>query len=182
MSSSKVITSFGSAFTKPGEPLYHDAEEIGKIIAQKGWSACSGGYFGTMEAISMGAKSMGGKTIGVTVKGWDAMPNRYIDEEIKMPNLMERIVELIGIADAFVIFKGGTGTLVEISVALELMNKKAMKEKMMIFYTDFWSNMIDILKQDSEYLKALIHRNVRFINQPDELNSILVQQDSLQAF
>jgi predicted Rossmann-fold nucleotide-binding protein len=40
-----------------------------------------------------------------------------------MPNLMERIVELIGIADA-VISEGGTGTLVEIATALELMNKK----------------------------------------------------------
>jgi uncharacterized protein (TIGR00730 family) len=172
--SNKVITSFGSAFTKPSEQLYRDAEEIGKIIAKKNWNVCSGGYFGTMEAISMGAKSAGGKTIGVTVKGWDAVTNRYIDEEIKMPNLMERIVELIGIADAFVVFKGGTGTLVEISVALELMNKKAMKEKTMIFYTDFWKGMIDILKQDSDYLKSLIQRNVRFINQPDELNSILV--------
>ena len=86
---------------------------------------------------------------------------------------MERIVELIGIADAFVVFKGGTGTLVEISVALELMNKKAMKEKMMIFYTDFWSNMIEILKLDSEYLGELIQRNVRFINRPGELDELL---------
>lgn len=171
---SKVITSFGSAFTKPGEALYKDAEEIGKIIAKNKWNVCSGGYFGTMEAISMGAKSIGGKTLGVTVKGWDAVPNRYIDEEIRMPNLMERIVELIGIADAFVVFKGGTGTLVEISVALELMNKKAMKEKMMIFYTDFWSNMIEILKLDSEYLRELIKRNVRFINEPAELENPVI--------
>jgi len=169
----KVITSFGTAYLNENEPLYSEIIEIGKHIAEAGYTICSGGYKGSMEAISKGAKSAGGKTIGVTVKGWQAAPNDYIEEIAEMPNLMDRIVELIGIADAYVIFKGGTGTLVEISVALELMNKGSMPEKKMIFFTDFWKNMIEILKQDSPKLKDMINKNIFFIREARELTNIL---------
>ncbi|HJY64993.1 MAG TPA: LOG family protein [Ignavibacteria bacterium] len=171
--SNKIITSFGSGFTKPDDPLYNEIEQIGKVIAEGGWTLCSGGYFGTMEAISKGAKSSGGKTVGITVRGWNAKPNDFIDEEVKMPNLMERIVELIGIADCYIIFKGGTGTLVEISTALELMNKKVIPEKPLIFYTDFWMNVIETLKLDSKNLSELIERNVKFISNYQDISLYL---------
>lgn len=169
----KVITSFGSAFIKDSDPLYSEIELIGKYIAEAGYSVCSGGYYGSMEAISKGAKSVNGSTIGITVKGWNSKPNKYIDEVAEMQNLMGRIVELIGIADSYLIFKGGTGTLVEISVALELMNKRSMPEKKLIFYSDFWKNMIEILKNDSEALKEMINRNVYFINKPEEILTLI---------
>jgi uncharacterized protein (TIGR00725 family) len=170
----RVITSFGSAFIKPDEPLYSEIEQIGEQIAAAGWTVCSGGYYGSMEAISKGAKSAGGKTIGVTVKDWSSIPNKWIDEEIRMTNLMERILKLITIADAYIIFKGGTGTLVEISVTLELMNKKQMPEKPMIFYGKTWNDLCGILKQDSPALKKLIERNIRFIQQPSELSGYII--------
>jgi len=172
-SKNRIITSFGSAFIAKDEPLYTEIESIGKIIAGSGWTVCSGGYYGSMEAISKGAKSGGGKTIGVTVKDWTAKVNEYIDEEVKMRNLMERFVELVGVADEYIIFKGGTGTLVEISIALELMNKKVMGEKTLIFYSKFWQNLIEILKQDSEKLNKLIEKNVKFIESPGEMESLL---------
>lgn len=169
----KVITSFGSAFIKQDDPLYSEIETIGRYIAEAGYSVCTGGYNGSMEAISKGAKQAGGKTTGITVKGWKSEPNIYLDEIAAMPNLMERIVELIGIADAYIIFKGGTGTLVEISVALELMNKRSMPEKKMIFYTDFWKDMIEILKQDSPALNKMIEKNIYFINKPEEIKNLI---------
>ncbi len=172
--SSKIITSFGSAFIKPNEPLYTQAVELGKYIAEAGYTVCSGGYNGTMEAISKGARSAGGKTIGISVKGWENKVNEFIDENIQAENLMERILKLINIADAYIIFKGGTGTLLEISATLELMNKKAISEKKMIFYTDFWKNMIETLRQDSETLNNFIDRNVFFIKEPKEITDLLI--------
>lgn len=171
--SNNTITSFGSAFINQSEPLYSQTEELGKYIAQAGYTVCSGGYNGTMEAISKGAKSTGGHTIGISIKGWSNKVNEFIDENIQAENLMERILKLINIADSYIIFKGGTGTLLEISATLELMNKKAMPEKKMIFYTDFWKSMIEILRQDSEILNNLIDRNVIFINEPKEINKLL---------
>ncbi len=156
----KIITSFGSAFVNPEDVYYKEVTEIGKALAENRYTVCSGGYAGTMEAISKGAKSAGGKTIGVTVSTWSSKPNDYLDEVVKMPNLMERIMELIAIADGYVIFKGGTGTLVELSITLELMNKNSIPEKPIILYGDFWSGVIEILKQDSDKLYGLIERNI----------------------
>jgi len=169
----KTITSFGTAFIEPGEPLYTEITEIGKIIAGAGYTVCSGGYYGSMEAISKGTFVAGGKTIGIGVKGWENKPNQYLGESILAENLMDRILKLINSADIYIIFRGGTGTLLEISAALELMNKKVMPEKKMIFYTDFWKNMISILHQDSGSLKELLNRNIFFIQKPEEILKLI---------
>lgn len=169
----KVITSFGTAFLKADEPLYSEIESIGKFIAGAGMDVCSGGYGGSMEAISKGAKMAGGFVTGITVKVRTEEPNPYVDNNIAADNLMERILKLINIADAYIVFKGGTGTLLEVSAALELMNKKAMPEKFMIFYGGHWKEVITSLKNDSEFLTGLLARNVRFINAPEEIKKIL---------
>lgn len=169
----KVITSFGTAFLKTDDPLYSEIELLGKFIAEAGFNVCSGGYGGSMEAISRGAKQAGGFVTGITVAGRDSLPNVYVDNNIAAKSLMERILQLINIADAYIVFRGGTGTLLEISAALELMNKKAMHEKMMVFYGEHWKEVVASLKNDSVYLSALIERNIRFINDPGDIKQIL---------
>lgn len=169
----KIITVFGSGFTQRDEELYLETVNIGRTIAENSFTVCCGGYGGTMEAVCKGAKSVGGKTIGITVKSWESKPNDFIDENVQMQNLMERLTELIAIGDAYVILKGGTGTLVEISVALEFMFKKTMKEKRLIFYTSFWKPVIDTLKSDSLSLTYLIKRNVCYFKLQEELKGRL---------
>ena len=161
-----IITVFGSAFTSAEDKLYKDAEAIGKLLAENGCAVCSGGHAGIMEAVSKGVKSAGGKTIGITVDTWTKNCNAYIDEEIRMPDLMQRIMKLIELADAYIVFNGGTGTLLELSAVLEFMNKNMMKEKPVILYGEFWKNVIEILKPDSKNLAELIERNVKIVTEP----------------
>ena len=170
----KIITSFGSSLLKPDDVYYNEVFEIGKAIGKSGWTLCCGGYYGTMEAIANGVKSEGGKTIGVTVGSWNKKCNEFIDEEVKMENLMERLMELIGLADAYIVFKGGTGTLVELSVTLELVNQKIIPEKPVFFYGHFWKQVIELLEKDSGNLKNLIEKNVRFFSKSSEISSFLI--------
>lgn len=165
-----IITVFGSAFTKPEDTYYTEVVQIGELLAKKGYSVCSGGYAGIMEAVSKGAKTVKGKTIGITVAGWTAKPNQYLDEVVEMPNLMERIMELITISDGYIVLKGGTGTLTELAITLELMNKKSIPEKPIFIYKGFWNNVLETLKLDSENLKSLINRNIQYFNEPVEIN------------
>ncbi len=169
----KVITIFGSGLLTPDDELYGQTEQIGKLIAENKYIVCSGGYGGVMEAVSKGARSAGGRTYGITVSAWKSIPNEFIDEEIRMPNLMERLTELIALGDAYVVCKGETGTLVEIAMTFELMNKQSMKEKRIIFYTDYWKPIIERLKSGSERISDLINRNVRFVNSIQELEKEL---------
>src|SRR5258708_6026607 len=107
-----IVTGFGSSRPREGDPDYEEARILGRALAKHGFSVCSGGYGGVMEAVSRGAKEAGGKTSGVTAdffKG--AKLNPWIDVEVRRKTWEERLFELIRRADAFVACKGGTGTL-----------------------------------------------------------------------
>ena len=60
------ITVFGGAQPKEGSEAYEEARELGKLLAERGHAVLTGGYMGTMEAVSRGAHEVGGHVIGVT--------------------------------------------------------------------------------------------------------------------
>src|SRR2546425_11075599 len=112
-----IVTVFGSSRPREGDADYEEARVLGRALARHGFSVCTGGYGGVMEAVSRGAKEAGGKTYGVTADFFKtAKLNPWIDLEVRMKTWEERLFELIRCADAFVACKGGTGTLVGLSV------------------------------------------------------------------
>ena len=126
--------------------------KLGRLLAKKGFEIISGGFGGTMEDISKGAKEVGGKTIGVTYYKWKDKsykgPNKYIDEEIKTKDIFERIDVMMKNSDAFVVLPGGTGTLLELAACLEYINKGLSKPKPIIALGDFWKSIADRLSQE----------------------------------
>src|SRR5262249_4491656 len=56
------VTVFGSARTRPGQPDYAQAEEIGRALAQAGYTVITGGGPGDMEAAHTGALHAGRPT------------------------------------------------------------------------------------------------------------------------
>jgi len=58
-----VVTVFGSSQPAPDSPAYAVAERVGRLLGEAGYSVMTGDYFGTMEAVSKGAKSAGAHTI-----------------------------------------------------------------------------------------------------------------------
>ena len=71
----KVITIFGSSRPLPDSEDYQTAFDAGRSLARRGFTVCNGGYAGTMEAASKGAREAGGKTIGVTSTVFSRTPN-----------------------------------------------------------------------------------------------------------
>jgi hypothetical protein len=140
-----VVTIFGSSKPKPGEPAYQLAYDLGKSLAKAGFTVCNGGYGGTMEAGSKGAKDAGGKTIGVTCNIFGRSgPNAFLDDIIETDNLHTRLTKLIDLAGAYIVLPGGSGTLVELSLVWEMVAKKLMNHKPIILMGDFWQPVIEI--------------------------------------
>src|SRR5258707_11934912 len=134
-----IVTVFGSSRPREGDADYEEARILGRALAKHGFSVCSGGYGGVMEAVSRGAKEASGKTYGVTAEFFKtAKLNAWIDAEVRMKSWEERLFELIRRADAFVACKGGTGTLVEIAVVWEMLNKTVMSAKPFAVLGEFW--------------------------------------------
>jgi uncharacterized protein (TIGR00730 family) len=148
MMTSQIITVFGSSRPAEGDPLYRLAYETGRQIAQAGFALCNGGYGGIMEASARGAKEAGGRTIGVTMDVFARRANRWIDQEIRLPNLTERLMKLVEMGDAYVIFKGGTGTLLELAYVWECINKGLMLVKPIVVVGQFWNGVIQTLREE----------------------------------
>jgi len=143
----RVITVFGSSRPKQSDADYGEALALGRALALSGFTVCSGGYGGVMEAASRGAKEAGGATLGVTADFFKRDANRWIDSEIRVNSWQERLFELVQQADGFVACKGGTGTLVELAVVWEMLNKSVIAGKPMVVLGDFWTPILDRVRE-----------------------------------
>jgi uncharacterized protein (TIGR00725 family) len=147
----KTITIFGSARDPEGSDEYKFAYDLGKLLALEGYTICNGGYGGTMEASAMGASEAGGDTIGIICEIFHPIPNKYIKSYEMTKTLFERLQRLIELGDAYVVLKGGTGTLLEIAAVWELINKGLADSKPIVAVSPFWEPMINQFKQETAW-------------------------------
>jgi predicted Rossmann-fold nucleotide-binding protein len=118
-----------------------------------------------MEAASRGAKESGGRTMAVTAEFFRREANSWVDEVSAVATWQERLFELIRIGEGFVACKGGTGTLVELAVVWEMLNKGVMRGKPFVVLGDFWSPIIERVREVeadhnsrwSEAVERLVH-------------------------
>jgi uncharacterized protein (TIGR00725 family) len=147
MSVEKIVTVFGSSRPREGDAEYAEARELGKQLARRGLAVCSGGYGGVMEGVLRGAKDEGGTTYGVTADFFKRAANEWVDTEVRVKTWEERLFELIRLADGFAVCKGGTGTLVELAVVWEMLNKSVMDGKPMVVVGKFWQPILDRVRE-----------------------------------
>ena len=102
------------------DDLLAAAEDVGRFIAQKGYSLICGGLTGVMEAASKGAKEAGGLTIGILPQDDKNSANPYIDVPVATGMGIGRNVIIARTADALIAVGGEYGTLSEIAFALQL--------------------------------------------------------------
>jgi uncharacterized protein (TIGR00730 family) len=142
-----IISVFGSSRPRENDSEYAEARKLGRELAQKGFAICTGAYGGTMEAVSRGAKEAGGKTYGVTAEFFPAAKaNEWVDVEVRVKTWQERLFEIIRLGDGFVACKGGTGTLAELAVAWEMMNKSVMPPKPFVALGESWQPILKCVR------------------------------------
>lgn len=141
------ITIFGGSKPKPGEAAYAEAYELGKLLAQAGHTVLTGGYIGTMEAVSRGAAEAGGHVVGVTcddIEAWRPVgPNAWVKEERRFPTLDDRLTELVRNCEAAIALPGGPGTLTEVALTWNLMIVHSMPAKPLILVGAGWRSVLE---------------------------------------
>jgi uncharacterized protein (TIGR00725 family) len=172
------ITVFGGSSPKPGSPAYQQAYDLGQSIAKAGHPVLTGGYIGTMEAVSRGAAEAGGHVIGVTctqIESWRPVKaNAWVHEERSFSTLQERLNELIYNCDVAIALPGGPGTLTEISLTWNLMAINAIPEKPLILIGEEWLQVLSSLFQAlGEYIPPNQHKLLRFANDVETACSML---------
>ena len=180
----KVITLFGSSRPKPGSPDYFLAHKVGFHLARAGFILCNGGYGGTMEAAAKGAKKAGGRTIGIIFSRQSSHANPYVDRVEKKKTLLGRLERLVQIADGYLIFKGGTGTLLEVALILEMTYKKFSPPKPMVFMGDFWKEAVEKARKESRSGSSTPFRTdadgmedlIQFVRTPQKAAKVLKEK------
>src|SRR6476660_10527752 len=112
----RIVTIFGGSKCGEDDPEYAQARRAGTLLAQAGFTICTGGYLGVMEAASRGAREAGGRVLGIVMNQFKHEPNRFLTDTVATNHFYERLQNLITRSVGFVAFKCGMGTATEISL------------------------------------------------------------------
>jgi uncharacterized protein (TIGR00730 family) len=116
------VAVFGSSTTSKTDPQWATAVELGERLAHAGFAVMNGGYAGSMEAVSEGARKAGGEVIGVTVSLFNFRPaNPHLTHREDTTTLLERLDYLVHVASAFVVLEGSVGTMAELFLTWNLL-------------------------------------------------------------
>lgn len=96
------------------------AEEVGRLIAGRGWILVTGGLSGVMEAASRGAAAAGGLVVGILPQGTTGAANPHVAVPIATNMGHARNAIIAHTADALIAIGGSFGTLSEIAIARKL--------------------------------------------------------------
>ncbi len=109
------VTIFGSARTRPDDPVYEQARRVAADLAEQGWMVVTGAGPGIMAAGMEGAGRE--RSIGVSIRlPWEQGANSIIAGDhkyVSMKYFFTRKLMLIKESKAFVCLPGGFGTLDE---------------------------------------------------------------------
>ena len=115
---SKIIGVVGNSV--PLKEYEQIAEDLGALIAEKGWILVCGGLGGVMESVAKGARSKDGLTIGILPGSDKKDANPHIQVPILTSMQQARNAIIVRTADIVIAVGGGLGTLSEIAMALKI--------------------------------------------------------------
>lgn len=169
------IAVFGSASPKPEEHLYQESLALGKLLVEAGYDVLTGGYMGTMEAVSRGAAEAGGHVIGVTcreIEVWRPIrANAWVKEEWVSETLVDRLQLLTNECDGALALPGGIGTLVEICLTWNQMVVQSYRPKPLIVIGLGWQVTFEtFFDYMGEYMPNAYRQWLKFA--PDADNAV----------
>ena len=151
-----IISVFGSSSPLPESEAYRDAERLGALLAEASIAVATGGYNGTMAAVSQGASEAGGRVIGVTcnhIEKWrPTPPNEWVAEEVRLDSLRDRLLHLVMNNNGMIALPGGIGTLSEVAFAWSLMQTGEIPRRPLVLLGPIWRETIRVYAQ-TEYIR-----------------------------
>jgi uncharacterized protein (TIGR00730 family) len=141
-SSEKIVTIFGGSRCGENSPEYKEAKELGGRLAEAGFTICTGGYLGIMEAASRGAREKGGRVLGIVMNQFKGEPNRFLTDKVATDHFYDRLQNLITRSVGFVALRGGMGTVTEISLVWNKLQTRVIDKRPLVLLGDCWQNVV----------------------------------------
>jgi uncharacterized protein (TIGR00730 family) len=169
-----AITVFGSARTRPEDPVYELARTIARRLAEAGYAIITGGGPGTMEAANRGCREGGGLSVGCNIElPHEQGMNAYVDLGVEFRYFFARKTMFVKYADGFVILPGGFGTLDELFEALTLIQVGKVRHfPVVLVGRAYWAGLLDWIR-DTLVTRGAVDATdldlLRVTDDPDEV-------------
>ena len=143
-----AVSVFGSARTKPDDPVYALGVEVGRAVVEAGYAVITGGGPGAMEAANKGALHAGGTSVGLGIElPFETGLNEYVDLGVNFRYFFARKTMFIKYATGFIVLPGGLGTLDELFEAVTLVQTgKVTSFPIVLLGTAYWGPLLAWLR------------------------------------
>src|SRR5260370_42544282 len=145
----RIVTIFGGSKCNESDPEYLQAMRVGNLLAVAGFTICTGGYLGVMEAASRGARESGGRVLGIVMNQFKAEPNRFLTDQVATPHFYERLQRLITRSVGFIAIRGGMGTVTDLSLVWNKIQTRVIEPRPLVLLGACWR---PVVHQWQEYL------------------------------
>ncbi len=145
-SNEKIITIFGGSKCTDESTEYIEAMSLGSRLAEAGFTICTGGYLGVMEAASKGAREKGGRVLGIVMNQFKSEPNRFLTDKVATDHFYDRLQNLITRSVGFVAMRGGMGTVTEISLVWNKLTTGVLGRRPLVLVGDCWNPVVETWK------------------------------------
>lgn len=144
-----AVTVFGSARFGERHRYYGLARQLGRELAEAGFTVLTGGGPGIMEAANRGAQEGGGMSVGCNILlPHEQIPNDYLDRCVEFDHFFVRKVMLVKYSSAFVFMPGGFGTLDEMFETITLIQTGKMDRfPLVAMGQDYWDELLDFVQK-----------------------------------
>ena len=143
----RIVTIFGGSKCCESDPEYSHALHVGELLADSGFTICTGGYAGVMEAASRGAHEHGGRVLGITMNQFKSEPNRYLTEKVPAEHFYERLQRLITQSVGYIALRGGMGTVTEVSLVWNKLQTGVLEARPLVLLGDCWPPLLKELQR-----------------------------------
>ena len=142
----RIVTIFGGSKCGEDSAEYEQARRAGQLLAERGFTICTGGYLGVMEAASRGAHERGGRVLGIIMNQFKAEPNRYLTDKVASAHFYERLQNLIQRSVGFIAIRGGAGTVTELSLVWNKLQTKVIEPRPVVLLGRCWPPVIECFR------------------------------------
>ena len=177
------ITFFGDSAIPEEDKIYKTVFETAKLLSNHGYTIVNGGGPGLMKAATDGAESVDGVT---SVVYWEPRLASFFegknlvnvaDSTDSQSNYVNRTFGLISQGDAYIVCKGGTGTISEFGLVWALSKLYYGVHKPVILFGEFWEGIISSF-QKNMYIDEIEYGVLYFAKEPEDILDILNEHES----
>ncbi len=144
----KIVTIFGGSRCQEDSAEYKEARAVGARLAEAGYTICTGGYLGIMEAASRGAREKGGRVLGIVMNQFKGEPNRFLTDKVATDHFYDRLQNLIQRSVGFIALRGGMGTVTEISLVWNKLHTGVIEKRPLVLLGDCWKPVVQCWEEN----------------------------------